>query len=220
MTTISAIGSGTMATAIGTRAVTHGHAVELMSRDAAKAQALADRIGAGATVGAFGARPAGHVGAVDVVTHYGDAVAGKTLVDITNPFNADATGITTTQGGSVSEQMAAAAAEGTQVVKAFDTIFSGVIAADQPMDVLFAGGDTEAKARFAAFIQSLDMRPVDTGGLDMAYVLEWAGILLRGVARSGGGFEVALGAASSERVRGAGSTQLVAAAVVAAGRSW
>ncbi|MEP6632213.1 MAG: NAD(P)-binding domain-containing protein [Lapillicoccus sp.] len=202
MTTISIIGSGTMATAIGTRAVKHGHAIELMSRDAAKAQALADRIGAGATVGTFGARPAGdivivavlHSGAVDVVRHYGEALSGKTLVDITNPFNADATAVVTTEGGSVSQQMAAAAPEGASVVKAFNTIFSGVIAADRPMDVLFAGGDAEGKDRFAAFLRSLDMRPVDTGGLDMTYVLEWAGILLMGVARNGAGFEVALGA--------------------------
>ena len=50
MTTISIIGSGNMATAIGTRAAKHGHTIELMSRDTAKAQALADQIGNGATV--------------------------------------------------------------------------------------------------------------------------------------------------------------------------
>jgi len=45
MTTISIIGSGNMATAIGTRAAKHGHTIEVMSRDTAKAQALADKIG-------------------------------------------------------------------------------------------------------------------------------------------------------------------------------
>jgi predicted dinucleotide-binding enzyme len=49
MTTISIIGSGNMATAIGTRAAKHGHTIEVMSRDTAKAQALADKIGNGAT---------------------------------------------------------------------------------------------------------------------------------------------------------------------------
>jgi predicted dinucleotide-binding enzyme len=44
MTTISIIGSGNMATAIGTRAAKHGHTIEVMSRDTAKAQALADKI--------------------------------------------------------------------------------------------------------------------------------------------------------------------------------
>ena len=50
-----------------------------------------------------------YAGGVDVVTHYGDALAGKILVDITNPFNADASGLVTTAGNSVSEQIAAAA---------------------------------------------------------------------------------------------------------------
>ena len=116
MTTISIIGSGNMATAIGTRATKHGHTIELMSRNTAKAQALADQIGNGATVGTFGARPAGDIvivavlytSAVEVVAHYGDALAGKILVDITNPFNADVSGLVTTPGNSVSQQIAAA----------------------------------------------------------------------------------------------------------------
>ena len=202
MTTISIIGSGNMATAIGTRAAKHGHTIELMSRNTAKAQALADQIGNRATVGTFGARPAGDIvivavlyaGAVDVVAHYGDALAGKILVDITNPFNADASGLVTTADNSISQQMAAVAPKGTHVVKAFNSIFSGVLAREKPLDVFFAGDSVEAKAQVAAFLESLDMRPLDAGGLDMAYVLEWAGILLVGLARNGAGFDIALGA--------------------------
>ena len=202
MTTISIIGSGNMATAIGTRAAKHGHTIELMSRNTAKAQALADQIGNGATVGTFGARPAGDIvivavlyaGAVEVVAHYGDALAGKILVDITNPFNADVSGLVTTAGNSVSQQIAAAAPEGAHVVKAFNSIFGGVLAEDKPLDVFFAGDSAEAKARVAAFLESLDMRPLDAGGLEMAYALEWAGILLVGLARNGAGFDIALGA--------------------------
>jgi predicted dinucleotide-binding enzyme len=202
MSTISIIGSGNMAAAIGTRAAKHGHTVEFMGRDTAKAQALADQVGNGATVGAFGARPAGDIvivavlyaGAVDVVAHYGDALAGKILVDITNPFNADVTGLVTTAGNSVSQQIAAVAPEGTHVVKAFNSIFRGVLAADRPLDAFFAGDNAEAKARVAAFLESLDMRAFDAGGLDKTYVLEWAGILLVGLASNGAGFDVALGA--------------------------
>ncbi|MFC5931093.1 hypothetical protein [Cryobacterium melibiosiphilum] len=70
-----------------------------------------------ATVGTFGARQAGDIvfvavlyaGAVDVVAHYGDTLAGKILVDITNPFNADASGLMTTPGNAVAQQIAAAA---------------------------------------------------------------------------------------------------------------
>jgi 8-hydroxy-5-deazaflavin:NADPH oxidoreductase len=202
MTTISLIGSGNMATAIGTRAAKHGHTIELMSRNTAKAQALADQIGNGATVGTFGARPASdivilavlHASAVDVVKHYGDALAGKTLVDITNPFNADATGLVTTAGNSMSQQIAAAAPEDAHVVKAFNTIFGGVLAEDKPMDAFFAGDSAEAKASITAFLQSMDMRPLDAGGLEMAHALEWAGILLVGLARNGAGFDIAFGA--------------------------
>jgi 8-hydroxy-5-deazaflavin:NADPH oxidoreductase len=201
MTTISIIGSGNMATTIGTRAAKHGHTIEIMSRNTAKAQAVADQIGNGTTVGAYGATPAGdivivavlHQGAVDVVTHYGDALAGKILVDITNPFNADASGLVTTEGNSVTQQIAAAAPEGAHVVKAFNTIFRGVLADDKPLDVFFAGDNAEAKTRFAAFLESLGMRPLDTGGLEMTYVLEWAGILIMGLARNGSGFDIALG---------------------------
>ena len=202
MTTISIIGSGNMATAIGTRAAKHGHTIELMSRDTVKAQALADQIGNGATVGTYGAKPAGDIvivavlygGAVDVVTHYGDALAGKILIDVTNPFNADASAVVTTAGNSVSQQIAAAAPEGTHVVKAFNTIFGGVLAEEKPLDAFFAGDSAEAKTRVAEFLESLDMRPLDAGGLEMAHVLEWAGILLVGLASNGAGFDLALGA--------------------------
>ena len=204
MTTISIIGSGNMATTIGTRAAKHGHTIEIMSRNTAKAQALARQIGNGATVGTFGARPAGDIvivavlfaAAVDVVAHYGDVLSGKILIDITNPFNADVTGLVTTAGDSMSQRMSAAAPEDTHVVKAFNTILQGVLAEDKPMDVFFAGDNAEAKARVASLLESLSMRPLDAGDLDMAYVLEWAGILLVGLARNGAGFDIALGAST------------------------
>jgi len=202
MTTISIIGSGNMATAIGTRAAKHGHTIELMSRNTAKAQALADQIGNGTTVGTFGAAPEGDIvivavlyaSAVDVVAHYGEALAGKTLVDITNPFNADASGLATSAGSSVAQEIAAAAPEGTNVVKALNTIFGHVLAKDTPLDAFLAGDSAEAKARVAALLESLGLRPLDAGGLQMASVLEWTGILLMGLARNGAGFELALGA--------------------------
>jgi predicted dinucleotide-binding enzyme len=100
----------------------------------------------------------------------------------------------TTAGDSVSRQIAAAAPEGTHVVKAFNSILHDVLAQDKPVDVSFAGDGAEAKASVAAFLESLDMRPLDAGGIEMASVLEWAGILLVGLARNGAGFEIALGA--------------------------
>jgi 8-hydroxy-5-deazaflavin:NADPH oxidoreductase len=97
--------------------------------------------------------------AVEVVAHYGDALAGKILLDITNPFNADADGIVTTAGNSVSDQIAAAAPEGTHVVKALNTIFGHVIAQDKPLDAFLAGDSAEAKAAVSAFLESIEMLP-------------------------------------------------------------
>ena len=202
MTTITIIGSGNMASAIGTRAAKHGHAIEIMSRDTTKAQALADQIGSQATVGTFGATPLGEIvflavlytGVIEVIEKYGDALAGKILVDMTNPFNADASGLVTTAGDSASKRIAAAAPESTHVVKALNTIFRDVLAQDKPVDVFFAGDNAEAKARVTTFLESLDIRPLDAGGIEMTSVLEWAGILLVGVANNGAGFDIALGA--------------------------
>ena len=92
MSSISIIGLGGMARAIGARAVAGGNAVEIIGRDPAKAKDLAAALGGGATAGTFGAAPAGDIvilavpyaSAVAVVAQYGDALAGKVIIDITN----------------------------------------------------------------------------------------------------------------------------------------
>jgi predicted dinucleotide-binding enzyme len=201
MTTITIVGAGNMATAIGARAAKHGHTVEIMSRDAAKAQAAVDKIDGEAVVGEYGQKPAGDIvflavsyaGAVDVATSFGDALAGKIVIETTNPFNDDASGVITTPGNSISQQIAGVAPADTQVMKAFNTVFRNVLAADQPLDVFFAGGDAEGRARVAAFLESLGLRPLDAGGLEATHVLEWAGILIMDLARNGAGFGIALG---------------------------
>jgi predicted dinucleotide-binding enzyme len=200
MSVISIIGSGNMAAAIGTRAATHGHTVELLSRNTAKAQALADQIGHGTSVGTFGAPPAGEIvilavlysGAVDAVAKYGDALAGKILVDISNPFNADASGLVTTS--SAAQEIAAAAPESAHVVKALNTIFGQVLAKGTPLDAFIAGDSAKAKSTVAAFLESLELRALDAGGLQAASILESAGLLLVGLASNGAGFDLALGA--------------------------
>jgi predicted dinucleotide-binding enzyme len=200
MTTISIIGSGNMASAIGTRAVKHGHTVELLSRNASKAAALAEQIGEGATVGTFGARPEGEIvivavlygGAVDAVAKYGDALAGKILVDISNPFNDDASGLVTTS--SAAQEIAAVAPDSAHVVKALNTIFGHVLAKGTPLDAFIAGDSAEAKTAVAVFLDSLELRTLDTGGLQAASILESAGLLLMGLARNGAGFDLALAA--------------------------
>jgi hypothetical protein len=205
MTSISIIGLGNMAEVIGTRAVKHGHTIELMGRDGGKARALADKIGNEVTVGTFGSKPAGdmvivavpYTDAVEVVKHYGNALDGKILIDITNPFNAGGNGLVTSAGNSASQQIAAAAPDSAHVVKAFNTIFRPILADRTPLDVFFAGNSSEAKARVATFLESLGMRALDAGGLEMTHALDWAGILLVGLARNGAGFDIAFSANGS-----------------------
>ncbi|MNR69044.1 hypothetical protein D3C85_1940090 [compost metagenome] len=49
------------------------------------------------------------------------------------------------------------------------------------MDVFIAGDDVQAKARVSAFIESLGLRPMDTGPLIMARTLEHACLLSLGL---------------------------------------
>ncbi|SOE95663.1 reduced coenzyme F420:NADP oxidoreductase [Burkholderia sp. D7] len=193
MSTISVIGTGGMAAAIGGLAAKAGHTVEVMSRDPARARALAEQIGAGATTGTFGAAPAGDMvilavpysAVLDVVKQYGEALAGKVLVDVTNPVASDHTSFVTPGDSFGAQEIAKAGPADAKVVKAFNTQFSHVLAAGpvpgHPLDVFIAGDDAQAKARVSAFIESLGLRPMDTGPLPMARTLEHACLLSLGL---------------------------------------
>jgi predicted dinucleotide-binding enzyme len=202
MSSISIIGTGNMASAIGTLAIAGGNTVEVIGRDAAKAAALAETLAGGATAGTFGAAPAGDIvilavlsdSAVPVIQTFGDALAGKIVVDITNPFDATGTGLAIPHETSIAQQVAKAAPASVQVVKAFNTLFRHVLAQGGPVDVFMAGDDGQAKATVSAFIESLGLRPRDTGDLSMAHWLEGAGLLTMGLARYGvGSFDFSLG---------------------------
>src|SRR5476649_1946318 len=184
MSTISIIGTGGMATAIGGRIAKAGYTVEVVSRDPAKARALADKLAPGATTGMYGVAPAGDIvilavpygSAATVVTEFGDALDGKVIIDITNPIAPDLTGLVTPHGSSGAQEIAKAAPAGAHVVKAFNT-------ADDP----------KAKARVSTFLESLGLRPFDVGGLHMASTLESLGLMLIGLAKNGAGtFDIAL----------------------------
>jgi 8-hydroxy-5-deazaflavin:NADPH oxidoreductase len=195
MSSISIIGTGQMARILGALAVEGGNAVEVIGRDAAKAAGLAGALGGGATTGTLGTAPGGDIvvlavpyaSAVPVVSQYGEALAGKVIVDISNPFNPGATGLATSDGTSIAQEVAKAAPASAPVVKAFNTIFGTVLAEGRPLDVFLAGDDAQAKASLAAFIKSLGLRPLDTGDLTMAHWLEGAGLLMMGLGRYGVG---------------------------------
>jgi predicted dinucleotide-binding enzyme len=191
--TISIIGSGGMAAAIGGLAATSGYTVEVMSRDAAKARALAARLGNGATEGAFGAVPAGdvvflavpHAVVLDVIKQYGQALAGKVLVDMTNPVSSDFKSFVTPVDSYGAQEIVRAAPADAVVVKAFNAQFSHVLAAGSTegrrLDVFLAGDTAQAKAWISAFIRNLGLRPLDIGPLPMARTLEHLALLLLGL---------------------------------------
>jgi len=202
MSSISIIGTGNMAATIGTLAIKGGNTVEVIGRDAAKSAALAKSLGGGATAGTFGAAPAGDIvilavlfdSAVPVVREFGDALAGKIIVDITNPFDATGTGLAVPHDTSIAQMVAEAVPASAQVVKAFNTLFRHVLAQGGPVDVFMAGDDAQAKASVSAFIESLGLHPRDTGDLRMAHWVEGAGVLTMGLARHGvGNFDFSLG---------------------------
>lgn len=194
MSTISIIGAGTMATAIAGRIAKAGHTVEVVTRDPAKALALADKLGSGATTGTYGAAPKGDIvilavpysGAAAAVADFGDALDGKVVIDIANPVAPDLSGLVTPSGSSGAQETAKGV-PGAHVVKAFNTIFGHVLAKGGRLDAFIAADDAEAKARVSTFLESLGLRPLDVGGLHMAQTLEALGLMMIGLAKNGAG---------------------------------
>jgi predicted dinucleotide-binding enzyme len=202
MSTISIIGTGNMARTIGTLAVAGGNTVEVIGRDQSKAADLARALGENTTTGDFGAVPAGDIvvvallyaGVVPVVAEYGNALADKVIVDISNPFNSTGDGLAIPEGTSIAQEVAKAAPDSASVVKAFNTVFQVVLAKGEPLDVFIAGDDESAKAGVADFVESLGLRPLDVGALFMAHYLEGMGLVAVGLAQHGvGNLDFALG---------------------------
>jgi len=203
MSSISIIGTGNMARAIGALAVAGGNTVEVIGRDRSKAADLATTLGGSTTTGEFGAAPAGDIvivalkyaDVVPVITQYGNALADKVIVDISNPFNADADGLAIPADTSIAQEVAKAAPAGARVVKAFNTVFGHVLEKGRTLDVFMAGDDAQAKEAVTELVKSLGLRPLDVGGLTMAHWLEGTSLVLMGLARHGlDNFDVALGA--------------------------
>ena len=195
MTVISIIGAGGMAAAIASRAVKAGHAVEVVSRDAAKARALVDHLGAGASAGAYGVTLAGDIvilavpyaSAAAVVADFGQALEGKVVIDVTNPVAPDLSTLICPPGSSGAQETARIVPAGAHVVKAFNSIFGHILAKGGRLDAFVAADDAKAKALVSAFLDSIGLRPLDVGGLHMAQSLEALGLMMIGLAKNGAG---------------------------------
>src|SRR5689334_2548215 len=129
---ITVIGAGNMGSAFVKQLTAAGHQVSVTARDADKAARVAAAHGAKAVPTAGAAEGAD---AVVLATGYAEAVAalrgvghlaGKVVVDITNPLTADYTGLTVGHSTSAAEEIAQAV-PGAEVVKAFNTVFASVL---------------------------------------------------------------------------------------------
>lgn len=183
MNTITIIGTGNMARGIATRALAAGRSVELLNRDADKAAAVAAELGTNVTSGTVGQAPAGDIvvlalpfdAAKEVVTSYGAALAGKTVVDITNPVNFETfDSLVVAPGTSAAEEIAALTPG--NVVKAFNTTFAGALIAGetegQILDGFIAGDNADATAAVASLMTDGGMRPIVVGALKRSRELE------------------------------------------------
>jgi predicted dinucleotide-binding enzyme len=195
MSTISIIGSGGMATAVAGRIAKSGHTVEVMSRDPAKGQALADKLASGTIAGTYGTTPKADIvilavpysSALAVLADFGNALDAKVIIDITNPVASDLSGLVTPHGSSGAQEIAKHAPASAHVVKAFNTLFGHVLARDEDLDAFIAADDAHAKVRVSIFLESLGLRPLDVGSLQMAQSLEWLGLMMIGLAKNGAG---------------------------------
>ena len=187
---VTIIGTGNMARGIGKRLVAGGHQVTVLGKETDAAEQVVGDIGAD------GSAKAGHMGdpiadevvvlavyypdAQAAVEHYGDALSGKIVVDITNPVNDTFDGLVTPPDGSAAQELAAGA-RGARVIKAFNTTFAGTLSegqvAGQALDVFLAGDDEDAKATVAKLVHDGGLNVIDAGPLKRARELEAAGLL-------------------------------------------
>jgi 8-hydroxy-5-deazaflavin:NADPH oxidoreductase len=203
---VTIIGTGNMARGIGSRVFAGGHDLTVVGKDFERAEAVAaDIAGAGTVKTAVSGDPIeGHVvvlavyypDALGAAEQYADQLAGKVVVDITNPVNESFDGLVVPPDGSATEELAALAG-GARWVKAFNTTFaiplkSGTVAGHK-LDVLLAGDDADAKGKVAALARDGGLNPIDVGLLKRARELEAAGLLHMGVQNElGTGFASAL----------------------------
>jgi predicted dinucleotide-binding enzyme len=108
------------------------------------------------------------------------ALAGKVVVDISNPVKADFSGLAIGHTTSAAEEIQQIAS-GAKVVKAFNTIFAGVfdapVAATAEVPVFLAGNDETAVDAVAALVAKAGFASEKTGTLDAARLLEPLGML-------------------------------------------
>ncbi|MEI9937599.1 MAG: NADPH-dependent F420 reductase [Pseudomonadota bacterium] len=183
---VAVIGCGKVGRALGSWLAAQGQAVWFCSRRPESARAAA--AAAGNAARASDLAEAIDACEVALLTLPFDAVlaalepvrerlAGKVLVDVTNPITADHRQLKIGHTSSGAEQIASALPR-SRVVKAFNAVFAEVYEArtpqlaQAPVSIFYAGDDAAAKVQVAALIRSLGFDAVDSGPLENARYLE------------------------------------------------
>jgi NADPH-dependent F420 reductase len=171
MAHVSILGTGNMGQAIAAVAGKGGHTVQLLGSSEADTPVSGDVVVLAVPYPALR----------EVVAQRADQLAGKVVVDITNPLNFETfDSLVVAADGSAAAEVAAALPQ-SRVLKAFNTTFAGTLAAGTvgPLTttVLIAGDDADAKSTLAGIVTSGGLNAVDAGSLRRARELEAIGFL-------------------------------------------
>lgn len=180
---VAIIGTGNMGAGLASALAAAGHEVSIGARDLTKAAALADKVGPGALGGGIAAAAkladivvlALPFGAAADAIRQAEGLAGKVVVDISNPISADFKELVIGHTTSAAEEIQKLAPQ-AQVVKAFNTIFAQLLAPEARqyvrLQVFVAGDDAVAKAAVAELAKSLGFEPVEAGPLSNSRFIE------------------------------------------------
>lgn len=171
MTNLSILGTGNMGQAIASVAAKGGHSVQQLGENDLDTPVTGDVVVLAVPYPAV----------ADVIAKRGQQLAGKVVVDITNPLNFETFDSLVVPADSSAAAEIAAALPESRVLKAFNTTFAGTLAAGTvgPLTttVLIAGDDADAKSTLAGVVTSGGLKAIDAGSLKRARELEAFGFL-------------------------------------------
>lgn len=189
---VTIIGAGKMSRSIATRLLAGGADIQILAPTAEAATSLAGELGGGGGSVAGGVvqeplagevvvLPTPYDAALDFAGIRGEELAGKVVVDITNPVDWTSFDRLVTPADSSAAEEIAARAPGARVVKAFNTTFAATLVAGevagQQLDVFLASDDEAAKGTVAGLVEAGGIRVIDAGPLRRARQLEHLGFL-------------------------------------------
>ena len=171
MAHLSILGTGNMGQAIAAIAGQGGHSVQLLGSADVDTPVTGDVVVLAVPYPAVS----------DVIAQRGDQLAGKIVVDITNPLNFATFDSLVVPADSSAAAEIAAALPSSRVIKAFNTTFAATLSAGTvgplPTTVLIAGDDADAKSDLAGIVTAGGLNAVDAGALSRARELEAVGFL-------------------------------------------